>query len=165
MAKKHFFWPFWGAGVVPMALGGPWDQFPCRKGPNGATATHLVAFLIFGSFLTQNRLFLCGTETHCVCCTETHCVCCTERHRGHPAGGRRAVAPTLTPLVSTPTHTHPRLLTHAVGGQTFVCPFLGPGGVPMAPGGPWLQAPASFAPNGATATHLVAFLIFGSFLI
>ena len=50
-------------------------------------------------------------------------VCCTEtqwgalRAGGRRAGGwRRAVAPTLTPLVSTPTHTHPRLLTHAVGG-------------------------------------------------
>ena len=31
----------------------------------------------------------------------------------------------------------------------------------MAPGGPWLSPPAIFTPNGATATHLVTFLIFG----
>ena len=54
-------------------------HFPARKSQQGGTATHLVTFLMFGSFV---------------------------------AGGRRAVAPTLNPLVfpSTP-HTHPKLLS------------------------------------------------------
>ena len=33
----------------------------------------------------------------------------------------------------------------------------------MAPGGPWEHLCASSAPNGATATHFVTFLIFGLF--
>ena len=47
-----------------MAPGGPGLQNPAPNAPNGATATHLVAFLILGSFLTKNMLFLCCTETH-----------------------------------------------------------------------------------------------------
>ena len=43
--------------------------------------------------------------------------------------------------------------------------FFGPGGVPMAPGGPWEHFCAISAPNGATATHLVGWLVFGSFLV
>ena len=65
-----------------MAPGGPWLQPPASFAPNGDTATHLVAFLIFGLFLTQHRLFVCCTETQCVLHRDTV---------GRPVGsGRRA---------------------------------------------------------------------------
>ena len=61
-----------------MAPGGPWLSIRASFAPNGATATHLVAFLIFGSFLIQTRLFLRCTETQCVLHRDTV---------GRPAGG------------------------------------------------------------------------------
>ena len=58
-----------------MAPGGPWLRIPAPKAPNGATATHLVAFLILGSFLTKNMLFLCCTETQCLSVEQTQFLC------------------------------------------------------------------------------------------
>ena len=66
-----------------MAPGGPGLQNPAPNAPNGATATHLMAFLILGSFLRE-KLCLCHRDTvsvpqrHCVCATETLCLCHRE---------------------------------------------------------------------------------------
>ena len=95
-------------------------HFPTREGQNGGTATHLVTFLIFGSFLTRDIVFLCCTETkvagcQCPCVAMTRCPCVAITQSS--AGGRRAVAPTLTPLVfPPPTHPHPELLSPCWGG-------------------------------------------------
>ena len=91
--------------MVPMALGGPWDAFPHpERGQNGGTVTHLVTFLILGSFSTRDIVFLCCTET---------------KGGGLRAagGGRRAVAPTQTPLVSP--HP-PKIAIPLLGGKTQI---------------------------------------------
>ena len=73
-------------------------QNPGPNVPNGGMATHLLAKRGLLGFRAQPA---------------------------HPAGGRRAggraVAPTLTPLVSTPTHTHtPKIAIPLLGGGQVV---------------------------------------------
>ena len=105
-----------------MAPGGPWLSPPAIFTPNGDTATHLVTFLIFGVISAQKHVVsvlkrhrrgwlqvsLCGNYTvslsgnHTVSLCGNHTVSLCGNHTelcGQAPGGRRAVAPTLTPLV------------------------------------------------------------------
>ena len=104
-----------------MAPGGPGLQNPAPNAPNGATATHLVTFLIFGVFSVQkhgvsvlNRhKSVLVWQPHSVLVWQPHSFLVCQPHRAVRAGGGRAVAPTLTPLVST--HT-PKIAIPMLGG-------------------------------------------------
>ena len=80
-------------GPIPGGPGGPYEESRASSAPNGATATHFVDLFIFW-YGDPNQDVLCPQR--------------------NPAGGRRAVAPTRTPLAST--HP-PKIAIPLLGGD------------------------------------------------
>ena len=62
-------------------------HFPAWKSQNDGAVAHLVTFLMFGSFLATNMVFLCCAETNLkfLRCTET-------KGGGLRAGGRLQIS-------------------------------------------------------------------------
>ena len=92
-----------------MAPGGPWEHFCAINAPNGATATHLVTFLIFGSFFAQKHgvlvfhrhrcgwlpMSLCSNHTMSLCGNRAVSLCGNHREQCGQAASRKKVAPIL----------------------------------------------------------------------